>query len=118
MNGIRFLNPAMHGALDYLAAVGLMGLPFLLGFTGLSLWLSVAGGAGLIGYSLLTDYKFGAVRLFSFNVHLALDLAAAAAFIAAPFLFGWNGIIIAYYLTMAGGVIGVVALSENEPTTA
>jgi hypothetical protein len=41
--------------LDYVAAAALIALPFLLGFQGIELWLSVAGGAGLIAYSLLTD---------------------------------------------------------------
>ena len=82
MNTLRFLTPTLHGALDYAAAAALIVLPFLLGFDGLALWLSVIGGVGLIGYSLLTDYTFSAVSLISFKAHLVLDLAAAAVFVA------------------------------------
>jgi len=67
---LQFLTPALHGVLDYVAAAALIALPFLLGFQGIELWLSVAGGAGLIAYSLLTDYAFGAVKLVSFDAHL------------------------------------------------
>ena len=54
---LQFLTPALHGVLDYVAAAALIVLPFLLGFQGIELWLSVAGGAGLIAYSLLVDRR-------------------------------------------------------------
>ncbi len=114
MNTLRFLTPTLHGALDYAAAAALIVLPFLLGFDGLTLWLSVIGGVGLIGYSLLTDYTFSAVSLISFKAHLVLDLAAAAVFIAAPFVFGWTGLVLGYYLVMAAGVIAVVVLTNPD----
>ena len=117
MSSIRFQTPTLHGVLDYAAATGLIVLPFIFGFGSLALWLSVAGGAGLIGYSLLTDYTLGAAALISFKIHLALDLAAAVAFIAAPFIFGWGGLIMGYYLVMGGTVVVVVALSKPDPTT-
>lgn len=114
---IRFLTPALHGILDYAAAAGLIVLPFLLNLgatSPLALWLSVAGGVGLIVYSLATDYAFGVLRVLSFRAHLALDLAAAAAFVAAPFVFGWTGLTMAYYLVMAAGVVVVVFLTGSE----
>ncbi len=117
MNSIRFLTPTIHGALDYAAAGGLIVLPFLLGFDGLALWLSVAGGAGLIAYSLFTDYAFSVAPVLSFKRHLVLDLTAAAAFIAAPFVFGWSGLVMGYYFVMAGGVIVVVVLTDPDPAT-
>lgn len=114
MNSIRFLSPTLHGAGDYAAALALIVLPFLLGFDGVALWLSVAGGVGLIGYSLLTDYTFGAASLIPFKTHLVLDLAAAAAFIAAPFVMGWTGLVMGYYFVMAAGVIVVVLLTNTN----
>jgi hypothetical protein len=110
---LQFLTPALHGVLDYVAAAALIVLPFLLGFQGIELWLSVAGGAGLIAYSLLTDYAFGAVKLVSFDAHLLLDLAAGVAFIAAPFLLGFTALASIYYPVMAVGVIAVVAFSAR-----
>ena len=113
---IRFINPKIHGLLDYAAAAGLLTLPFLLdlGSQGpIALWLSVAGGVGLILYSLITDYTFGAAGLVPFKTHLALDLAAAAAFFAAPFAFGFNGLVAGYYFVMALGVVLVVVLSDH-----
>lgn len=115
---IRILSPALHGVLDYAAAAGLIVLPLILDIAAVSplaAALSIAGGVALIAYSLLTDYRFGVFRLLPFHVHLALDLAAAAAFAIAPFVFGWSGLVLGYYLFMAAGVVVVVLLSRaNE----
>ena len=113
----KILTPTIHGLLDYAAAAALIVLPFLLNLGAISRtaqWLSVAAGAGLVVYSLATDYAFGAFGLFSFRAHLALDLAAAVAFIAAPFVFGWTGLVLGYYLVMGAGVLAVVALSATD----
>ena len=114
---IRFLTPAIHGLLDYAAAAALIVLPFILNLgatSPLAQWLSVAGGAGLIAYSLATDYAFGVFRVVSFRGHLVLDLLAALAFAAAPFVFGWGGLTMGYYLVMAAGVLVVVGVSAPE----
>ncbi len=117
MSKIRILTPKIHGALDYAAAAGLIVLPLLLGFDGIAQWLSMAGGAGLIGYSLLTNYTYSAASLIPFKVHLVFDLAAAAAFIVAPFVFGWTGLVMGYYFVMAAGVIVVVVVTDPDPAT-
>ena len=110
----RILTPTLHGALDYAAAAGLVVLPFLLdlGATSpLATWLSVVAGVGLVAYSLVTDYALGVFRVLSFRVHLMLDVAAAVVFLAAPFVFGWSGLVFGYYAVMGVGVLVVVALS-------
>ena len=111
---IRILTPALHGVLDYVAAGALIALPFVLDFRGTELWLSVAGGAGLIGYSLMTDYAFGAVRLIPFDFHLLLDLTAGVAFILAPWALQFGELASIYYPVMALGVLAVVLLSERD----
>ena len=112
MNKIQFLTPKIHGILDYVAAVGLIGFPFLLALEGIALWLSVGGGVGLIGYSLLTDYTYGTLPIFSYGTHLALDITAAIAFFASPFIFGFQGATLVYYFVMGAGVTAVVAFSN------
>ncbi|MDJ0929119.1 MAG: hypothetical protein QNJ73_15890 [Gammaproteobacteria bacterium] len=115
---IRFVTPTLHGLLDYAAAIALIVLPLLLNLgatSALALWLSIAGGVGLIVYSLLTSYRFSIMGLLSFRTHLVLDLAAAAVFLLAPLVFGWSGIVAAYYFTMGAGVLLVVGVSTPEP---
>ena len=61
---IRFLTPTWHGVVDYLAAVELLIMPFVLrlGTSAPSAkWLGVATGLAVILVSLLTDYKLGLV---------------------------------------------------------
>lgn len=113
----KILSPTIHGLLDYAAAAGLIVLPFVLGLGETSLaalWLSVAGGFGLITYSLATNYAFGLFGLVSFRTHLVFDLMAALVFAIAPFVFGWSGLTLGYYLVMAAGVLVVVALSSTS----
>lgn len=113
---MQFLDARLHGILDYLAALALIIAPFVLGldqFGPVAMWLSVAGGGGLILYSLLTDYTFGAASIIPYRVHLTLDLAAAIAFIAAIFIFGFTGLAAIYYTVMAVGVILVVLVSKR-----
>ncbi len=110
---LQFLTPALHGALDYLAAGALIVLPLILGFQGIEHWLSVAAGAGLIFYSLITDYRFGLARLVPYNAHLVFDLTVGAALLAAPFVLGFSFTATIYYPVMAFGVFAVVVASER-----
>ena len=119
---IRFISPKVHGVLDYVAAAGLIGYPFLLdlGSSGpVALWFSVVAGVGLIAYSLLTDYAFSVSSVFSFKAHLWLDVIAGAAFIAAIFVFGFKGLTAGYYAVMGLGVFALVAVTNlgDTPTS-
>lgn len=114
---LKFINPASHAILDYIAATALLVLPFVLDLaatSALALWLSVGGGITLIGYSLATDYGFLGARPISFRAHSALDLGAAALFMAAPAVFGWSGLTAIYYYVMGAGVLVVVAFSATR----
>jgi len=118
---VRFLTPTPHGLVDYLAASGLIILPFVLGLgqsQPLAKWLSVAMGAAVILVSLLTDYRFGAVRYIPFRLHLVVDALAATAFAMAPTLFGFAGLDAWYYWLNAAAVFVVVGLSPTEERAA
>lgn len=110
---MKFLTPAMHGALDYIAALTLIVAPFILGLEGLALGLSVAAGVGLIAYSLLTDYLYSIAKVIPFKLHIIFDTLAAVVFIIAPFLFGFTGIALIYYLVMGFGVLAVVFVTQK-----
>ena len=114
---IQFINAKFHGLLDYGAAIVLIIPPFVFNLQAESVvghWLSVAGGVGLIIYSLMTDYRFSITGIFSFSTHLLLDLSASALFLIAPFVLEFSGFLMVYYLVMGSGVIVVVALSQRE----
>jgi hypothetical protein len=73
----------------------------------------VAAGILLIAYSLITDYGMSIVKWIPFNVHLILDAIAGIAFIAAPFLFGFDGLIRWFYLV--NGAIVLLLVSVSNP---
>jgi len=113
---MRFINSTLHGLLDYAAATALIIAPFLLGLAEQSVfahWFSVAAGAGLIVYSLITKYAYSMAKIIPFKIHLMFDLAAAVVFLLAPFLFGFEGIVAGYYWVMGAGVVMVVLLSNT-----
>lgn len=70
---MRFIPTALHGVLDYLVGLMLIGLPFALGAQGPGLTTLVGLGLFAIVYSLFTDYELGAVRFLRVRFHLALD---------------------------------------------
>jgi hypothetical protein len=116
---LQFLTPNFHGMLDYAAAGGLIVFPFLLNLgaeSAIALWLSVAAGIGLIGYSLLTDYPYSFFSVIPFGAHLALDVTAGLAFIVAPFVLGFSAVTAIYYMVMGAGVLVVVLVTQRQET--
>lgn len=115
---MRFINDKVHGAIDYITAIALVVAPFVLGFSGAALMLSVAAGAALFGYSLLTSYSLSARNAIPFGVHLVIDFVAGVAFVAAPFILGFSGFVATYFFVMGGAVIAVVLLTDPKTAEA
>ena len=114
---MRFINPQLHGVLDYSVAAALVAVPLLLGFASVSVIsavLAVGAGVALFVYSMLTDYSAGLRELIPFRVHLALDAAAALALIAAPFVFGFGGVPQLFYTLVGVAVLAVVAVTQPD----
>lgn len=112
---VQFLTPTIHSVLDYVAAVVLLISPVILALNTISVfayWLSVLAGAALIFYSLWTDYPFSISKTIPFKVHLGLDLSAGVIFVIWPFIFGFTGVAMWYYLIMGIGILLVVAVTD------
>lgn len=88
---MRVLPTRIHAILDYAVGVLLIVAPWLLGFSlgGAETWVPLILGAGLIVYSLLTDYEFSLIRSIPMNVHLTLDAVGGALLLLSPWLFGF-----------------------------
>src|SRR5215472_3328220 len=100
---IRFLTPTLHGIVDYMAAAGLLTMPFILGVGStapLARWLAVGAGVALV-----------------------IDSLAAVGFALAPFFLGFHGLDAWYYWSNSAAVFLVVGLSparnsDEVPATA
>ena len=75
-----------HGLIDYMAAGMLFALPRAAGWPRRFRDLLTAAALGTLGYSLLTRYELGLVRVLPFRQHLSLDFAQAVTLLAAPLL--------------------------------
>jgi hypothetical protein len=90
---MRFIPTRIHGYLDYLVGLLLIGAPWLFGFDrgGPETWIPVALGAAAIIYSLFTDYELGAVRKISMPIHLTLDVTSGLVLALSPWIFNFSG---------------------------
>jgi hypothetical protein len=90
MNWPRPVDASLHGVTDYAVGSTLMTVfPRLAGIRGTDSARQVRlAGAVHAGYSTVTDYPLGAVKLIPYQVHLALDALGAAALAATPFVTG------------------------------
>src|SRR3954454_16777133 len=87
-NAPKPVDSTLHGVVDYTAGTTLMTVfPKIAGIEGTrSAGQIRTAGAIHAGYSTLTDYPLGAVKVIPFQAHLAIDAVGAVALAATPFL--------------------------------
>ncbi len=114
---MKFVTKRIHAFLDYPVALALIGLPLLLGLGSsnpLALYLSLATGVAAFVLTILTDHHLGLVKVIPYSWHLAVDFMVALVFIAAPFIFSFEGIDAYYYWLNGAAVLIVVSLHKPE----
>jgi hypothetical protein len=86
----RPVDATLHGVVDYTAGTLLATVfPRLAGIEGTRSAGQIRTAAAIhAGYSTLTKYPLGIVKLIPFQVHLAMDAAGAVALAATPFVTG------------------------------
>jgi hypothetical protein len=86
----RPIDSTLHGVTDYtLGALLTTVLPRVAGVEGTESAMQMRiAGAVHAGYSTLTDYPLGIVKLIPYQAHLAIDALGAVAVGALPFITG------------------------------
>lgn len=86
----RPIDAYLHGATDYGVGTTLMtAFPRLAGIQGTRAARQIrTAGAVHAGYSTITDYPLGVVKVLPYKAHLALDALGALALAATPFVTG------------------------------
>jgi hypothetical protein len=86
----RPIDSTLHGVVDYAAGATLTTVfPRLVGIEETRSARQIrTAGAVHAGYSTLTDYPLGIVKVLPFQAHLAMDAVGALALAATPFVTG------------------------------
>ena len=117
---MRFLPTRAHGYLDFTMGILLMSAPWIFGFFlgGAETWVPVALGAGVIVYSLLTDYEMGMAKRIPMPAHLGLDAAGGVLLAASPWLFGFADYVWVPHVVFGVLEIGAALVTQTRPTYA
>lgn len=83
---MRFIPTIAHGIADYIVGLIVLAMPFYFGWSGNARFVFVSLGAAVIGYSLLTDYELGLIRVLRLRLHLLLDALFGTAMLSVPTL--------------------------------
>src|SRR3954451_4361969 len=83
---MKRISTRTHGVLDFLTAGTLVTLTRALGWSREVTNLLTGAGLGALGYSVLTRYEWGLIKIMPMKAHLALDALSGASLCAAPLL--------------------------------
>ena len=88
---MRFIPTRFHAPLDCIVGVVLIAAPWIFQFSDIdaATVVSIVLGAGLIAYSLFTNYELGVWKVAPMAVHNLIDIVAGALLAASPWLFGY-----------------------------
>lgn len=114
---MRIIPTKIHAIIDYVMGVVLILAPWLLDFAdgGPEQWVPVILGAGVILYSLLTNYEFGVMRVLSMPLHLGLDIVGGAFLAVSPWLFGFADDVWVPHLVVGLLEIGAGLMTRTVP---
>jgi hypothetical protein len=114
---MRFVPTRVHGLIDYIYALLLIGAPYVLAFSGggVSQWAFWLLGFGIIGLALLTDFEVGVIRFVPMPVHLGADVLGGLLLAASPWLFGFADRVWAPHLVFGVLEAGLALVTRTAP---
>ena len=117
---MQFISTRVHGYIDYAMGAFLIVCPWLFGFAGnqAAMLVPVVLGAGVIAYSLFTDYELGVVRKIPMTGHLMLDALGGAFLAASPWIFQFSETVYLPHLILGLTELAAVATTEHAPARA
>jgi sugar lactone lactonase YvrE len=115
---MRFIPTRVHGLLDYAVGMLLLASPWMFQFDhgSVETWLPIVLGAGMMSYSMFTDYEWSVARRIPMPIHLLLDGIGGLLLAVSPWLFGFAHAVYAPHLAMGVGEM-VVALFTSTRST-
>jgi len=113
----QLFSQKFHAYIDYPVALGLIAMPFLLGIGSsnpIAMYLSVATGVAAFILTFITNHETGVIKVLPYKMHLAVDFMVGAVFVIAPFVLGFKGLDMYYYVVLGVTVLAVVGLHKPE----
>jgi hypothetical protein len=89
---MKLLTPKAHGFLDYLVDLAFVSAPFVLDYRGIPAVIGWTLAGVHFVMTIMTAFPMGVVKVIPFTVHGAIELLAALALIAIPFLAGFSSV--------------------------
>lgn len=114
---MKIISTRVHGVLDYLVGALLIAAPWLFDFNrgGAETWVPVVLGAGVILYSLFTNYEYSVSKSIPMKIHLTLDVISGIFLAASPWIFGFNEFVYLPHLIFGILEIGAGAMTDTNP---
>jgi hypothetical protein len=104
-----------HAILDYVVAFLLLVLPWLVPFPDeTTAKISLAAGAVLATYSLMTDYDVAVLRFIPMPIHRTLDLLLGAGLLFSPIHFATTGYAAAAFIILGLMMLGLAFLTRGN----
>jgi hypothetical protein len=112
---MKIISTKVHGVMDYLMGIILIGAPWLFNFAsgGAETWVPVIIGIGTILYSLMTYYELGVAKILTMRAHLGLDIGGGLFLALSPWLFGFSDFVYVPHLIL--GLIEIVTAVMTDP---
>ena len=105
-----------HGVLDLLTVGTLTTVPRVFGWEDRVTGLLTGASAGMLGYSLLTRYQMGLIKLIPMPAHLALDGVSGTMLLGAPLLLRRKRpAVVAALLGLGAFEIAAALLTKTRP---
>jgi hypothetical protein len=115
---MRMVGTRVHGLLDYLMGIALIGAPLLLNLApdGPETWVPAVLGIIGIAYSLFTNYELSIWKIISVRTHLLLDLVAGIILCISPWLFGFSHLVWVPHLMLGIIVVCLSLVTKPRPS--
>ena len=84
----------------------------------IAMWLSVVTGVAAFILTFLTDHETGVIKVLPYKLHLGVDLMVGVAFVVLPFVLGFKGLDLWYYVVLGATVLAVVGMHKPSSDVA
>jgi hypothetical protein len=114
---MKIISPTQHGYLDYVTVVLFLLAPSLLGISGVAATIAYLLAGIHLAMTLVTDFPLGVIKKLPFPVHGLVERVVGPALILLPFIFGFAGTAVAFYIVMGIVIILVGLLTDYQQTS-